>query len=163
GSVGDGRWGKCRLAVGRHGLGKLSPRFRAKCTVSALKCRRRVMRMNDQKPAGGMLWCVVAFIVAPLFFILSVGPACWLSSRLGAMGIVSYVYRPLTWVAETSDSDTLMSMLQTYSALGSTEDAAWAFSPEDLGNAEWTSGWFSLSTGGTIVLPLRAVAPSPVS
>jgi hypothetical protein len=118
--------------------------------------------MNDQKPAGWVLVCV-AMLLVPAFYVLSTGPACWLSSRWGAMDLVSHVYRPLTWVAEVSESETLMSMLQAYSALGSTEDTAWAFSPEDPGNAEWTSGWSTISMGGTIVLPLTAVAPSPVS
>ena len=118
--------------------------------------------MNDQKPAGWVLVCV-AMLLVPAFYVFSSGPACWLSSRWGAMGLVSHVYRPLTWVAEVSGSDMVMGMLQAYSALGSTEDAAWAFSPEEPGNAEWTSGWFSISIGGTIVLPLTAVAPSPVS
>ena len=115
--------------------------------------------MEEQKPAGWTFWCVVALTI-PVLYALSSGPACWLSSRWGAMEIVSDVYRPLTWVAEVSGSDTLMGMLQAYSALGSNDDSAWAFSPEDPGNAEWTSGWFTISTGGTIVLPLRVVAPS---
>jgi hypothetical protein len=118
--------------------------------------------MNDQKPAGWVLVCV-AMLLVPAFYVFSSGPACWLSSRWGAMGLVSHVYRPITRVVEVSGSDTLMSILQTYSALGSTEDAAWAFTPEDPGNAEWTSGWSTISMGGTIVLPLTAVAPSPVS
>jgi hypothetical protein len=114
--------------------------------------------MSEQKSAGWVFCCIVVLTVI-LLYVLAAGPACWLSSRWGAMGIVSHVYRPVTWVAEISGSDRLMAMLQMYSALGSTEDSAWGLNPDTPGEAEWTSGWFPISTGGTIVLPLRAGAP----
>ncbi len=117
--------------------------------------------MNEEKRAGWTFWSVVAVFLFVSYCVM-IGPACWLSSRVGGMDIVSQVYRPVTWVSEVSGSDTLMAMLQLYSALGSTEDSAWEFSPEDPGKAEWISGWFPISTGGTVVLPLPGVAPSPV-
>jgi len=113
---------------------------------------------TDSKKPGVAFWTTVACL-ALLAYGASLGPGCWLSSRFGGMHIVSHVYRPITWIAEISGSDSLMGMLQAYSALGSTDDATWAFSVEHPGKAEWESGWFSISIGGTIELPLRVVVP----
>jgi len=109
---------------------------------------------EEHQRAGWSFYCVVALSVSSLL-VLSIGPACWLSSRWGGMNIVSQVYRPVTWVAEVSGSDAVMGILQTFSTLGST-NSAWAFSPDDPGKAEWASVWPSLST---VEIPLSVIAP----
>jgi hypothetical protein len=48
--------------------------------------------MNEKKRPGWAFWCVAAFIVAPLLYFLSVGPACWLSSRWRGSTVVSQIY-----------------------------------------------------------------------
>src|SRR5262245_41503974 len=97
--------------------------------------------MNEQKPPTWVLACV-AMLLVPVFYVLSSGPACWLSSRWGGTRVVSQVYRPLTWAAEVTGGDTLMGVLQSYSALGSIQDSGWLYNLGEPGRAEWISGFY---------------------
>ncbi|MSR56162.1 MAG: hypothetical protein EXS05_00575 [Planctomycetaceae bacterium] len=59
---------------------------------------------TPRKPTAGF-WIVVAAVVLPVLYVLSFGPACWISSRAQPSGeIVSVIYRPLI-EAMTDDSD----------------------------------------------------------
>jgi hypothetical protein len=61
--------------------------------------------MSDERklPCIGPL--AAGLVVLPVIYILSLGPACWLSSRFGGERYVSIAYRPVTFVAEVTDSN----------------------------------------------------------
>jgi len=45
-----------------------------------------------------------------VLYVLSFGPACWISSRLDVGGkLVSVIYRPLTWIMIDDDDSTTVS------------------------------------------------------
>jgi len=93
--------------------------------------------MDEQKQSGWAFWCVVVSLSAPLFYVFSFGPACWSSSRWGGSRIVSYAYRPLTWTAEVTKSDTLMDAIQRYSELYTVGVWEWSLDPDNPGEAIW--------------------------
>src|SRR5262245_59665927 len=111
--------------------------------------------MDEQKRAGWAFWCVVA-VTIPLLFVLSVGPACWVSSRFGGAKLVTIAYRPVTFVAEVTASDGLMDAIQWYSQLGSSDFHLWSFSPDQPGHAEWSPFEWELPPG-------RWIGPIPVT
>jgi hypothetical protein len=94
--------------------------------------------MKNDRTTPGLGFAVL--LVLPVFYLLLLGPACWLSSRWGGTAIVSHVYRPVTWAAEITESDTLLEGLEWYSELGSTEFSEWEFDPDNPGHSKWNSG-----------------------
>ena len=93
--------------------------------------------MTEQKQPGWTFWCIVA-VTLPLLFLLSIGPACWLSSRFGGANVVTMAYRPVTFVAEFTGSDGIMDALQWYSQLGMSDFHLWSFSTDQPGHAVWS-------------------------
>jgi hypothetical protein len=54
--------------------------------------------MDERKKHGWPFWFAAAMVVAaPLLYVASVGPAYWISSRLGgdSIQVICFVYRPL--------------------------------------------------------------------
>jgi hypothetical protein len=90
--------------------------------------------MDQQKQPTGLFIAVILGLLA----CYGLGPACWLSSRFGGATVVTITYRPVTFVAEVSDSDGLMDAMQWYSQLGSSDFHVWSFSPDQPGHAQWS-------------------------
>jgi len=74
-------------------------------------------------------------LVVVLLYPMSVGPACWVSSRMdaGASG-VSVAYRPLTW--GMSQGEQIAKAISWYSQLGSAQGWEWIESGV-AGTATW--------------------------
>jgi hypothetical protein len=52
--------------------------------------------MTDRKKPGWAFWAAVVLVALPVLYVLSFGPACWISSRLGhGGGLLPTIYRPL--------------------------------------------------------------------
>ena len=79
--------------------------------------------MTDHKKPGVAFWATVMLTVLVLY-VLSIGPACWISSRTDAGGsTLSVVYRPLTW--GMSRSERIADAVSWYSKLGAADDWGW--------------------------------------
>lgn len=98
--------------------------------------RRRDYRKRDMdtyKP----LWPKIAATVAVLAFLypLSIGPACWVSSRIDAGGtLLGTVYYPLLWLSVRSP-ETIGDRMQWYVELGALDGWTWVLT--DDGSIEW--------------------------
>jgi len=78
---------------------------------------------EERKKPGVAFWATVVVVVV-LAYPLSLGPACWVSSRMNAgESTVSSVYRPLT--LGMSKSERIAAAIDWYSALDSANDWAW--------------------------------------
>lgn len=69
-------------------------------------------------------WTLAAVVAVPVLYVLSFGPACWISSRANSgSSVVSAVYRPLTWGA--SRNNHVDDALSWYSEIGAARDWKW--------------------------------------
>ena len=93
---------------------------------------------HERRP-GWVFGSAVALLL-PLLYLGALGPLAWISSRWGGREAVSLMYRPVTWVAEVSESDVLMDAIDGYSKFGAAESSGWIFIPEKPGHARWTVG-----------------------
>ena len=81
------------------------------------------MNFDGRKP-GAAFWATVVVVIALVGYPLSVGPACWLSSRMNyGASTVSSVYRPLTWA--TARSERFADAVAWYSRIGSAGGWSW--------------------------------------
>ena len=94
--------------------------------------------VEEQKRTGRAFWWVVA-VTLLLLFVLSIGPACWLSSRFGGAKVVTTVYRPVTWAVEATGSETLMNGMEWWAGLGAEEYWFWTINFTQPGQSEWTN------------------------
>jgi hypothetical protein len=80
--------------------------------------------MTDRKLPTAGFWITVALVAVLVGYPLSIGPACWISSRAQAgESLVSTVYRPLRWGMKQSEQ--IASAINWYSKLGSANDYSW--------------------------------------
>jgi hypothetical protein len=88
--------------------------------------------MTDRKKPGAAFWATVLLVV-PMLYVLSFGPACWITSRteIGA-GILPTLYRPMIW-AWDSYPQSLHHQLLWYSRVGA-KDWWWCGEGE---SSEW--------------------------
>ena len=100
---------------------------------------------DDRKSTGAGTWSLL-IIGALLLYPVSLGPACWISSRVGGEKVVTIAYRPLTWAAEVIGSNALMTGIQAYSRLGTIEFWVWTLNPDEPGGA----GWLPVPLGGDV-------------
>jgi hypothetical protein len=104
--------------------------------------------MSDQRPTAGV-WglCGLVIVGVLVFYPISLGPSCWLSSRFGGGTVVSAVYRPLTWTAIATNSPALRSGIDWYSTVGAADYWIWMkfghnqFGGPDVVEWEWTGSW----------------------
>jgi hypothetical protein len=92
--------------------------------------------MNEQKRPGWAFWFVAA-VSAPLCYVLSLGPSCWLSARYGGEKVVTLAYRPLTAIAERANSRHLDTLICRYSELGAAGQWRWMSFTEAPGDVKW--------------------------
>jgi hypothetical protein len=79
--------------------------------------------MTSRKKPGVAFWATVVVVVL-MGYPLSLGPACWISSRTKTGGaVVSMFYRPMMW--GMSRSGRVSNALSWYSDLGSAEGWTW--------------------------------------
>jgi len=99
---------------------------------------------SDRKHPTPGFWLTVALVTALVGYPLSVGPACWISSRAGtiiAARTVNRFYRPLTWCVEATHSESLRNGLQWYSRLLAGDGWHWLWTPwMQAGEATWWGG-----------------------
>ena len=100
--------------------------------------------MNERKPSAGF-WIAVAIVAIVILYPLSLGPACWISSRLGAGAlVVSVVYRPITWFVPTRRvifrPNQLEAAMRHYSEFAAAPDWRWysvSYGPGQPQRWEW--------------------------
>ena len=116
---------------------------------------------EPRKKPGIAFWATVVVVVA-LVYLLSFGPACWISSRMNVgADLVPVVYRPLTW-AMSPDPETMFNRVGSWYALvGARENWMWgaAWDPGSGRFVDWV--WVSLDpTYSPAALPF-ALPPTP--
>jgi hypothetical protein len=93
--------------------------------------------MEDRKPPTTL--CVMVILGTLVCYGLGLGPACWVSSRVGGTKVVTAAYRPVTFAAEVTGSVALMDAIRWFSGLGASGFHEWMFSPDAPGHAEWAA------------------------
>jgi hypothetical protein len=84
---------------------------------------------SDRKKPGVAFWATVALLVAPLFYVLSFGPACWLVARADLrtrQDLVNLPFRPVIW-AYSRSSGTFEAAMRWYAMVGCGTDSDWGF------------------------------------
>src|SRR5262249_49742233 len=100
--------------------------------------------MTERKPTAGF-WIAVTLLAIVMLYPLSLGPACWISSRLRAGShVVSVVYRPITWFVPTRrvifTSNSLETTMRRYSEFAAAPDSGWyaiSYGPGQPQRWEW--------------------------
>jgi len=83
--------------------------------------------MSDEREYPLWPWVVGLCVGLPVLYVVSFGPACWITSRLNLPGDwLVVVYRPVTAVIELR-SGLLCDAVQWYSFLGASKDWGWWF------------------------------------
>ena|SRR5437660_1479515 len=120
--------------------------------------------MTDKQRTPGAGFFATICVVVIVAYALSIGPACWVSSRVGAARFVTVFYKPVTWTAEVIDSDALKEQIQWYSDLGAAGVWTWTFGAAEPGDVEWCEVGFEMdfSTGpsGFTTMPSGTGLPS---
>jgi len=97
----------------------------------------------EKKRPGIGFWSTVIFAVL-VAYPLSVGTACWISSRAGGERTVTLIYRPLTLACrlsgdgETARRSTLTQLFLSYSTWGAAK--GWFWMSWDRDSWEWEEG-----------------------
>ncbi len=87
---------------------------------------RKTMTTSRKQP-GVAFWATVVVVVV-VVYLLSIGPACWLTSRLDAgVEFVSIVYRPITLFFVGSDHGVspVGTAIRWYSCIGAAPGWGW--------------------------------------
>ena len=79
---------------------------------------------EERKKVGAGFWIVIAAIVA-LAYPVSIGPACWISSRAGrGSEFVSWVYSPVIRICDKGP-DFVRRIVRSYSEFGAPGNWVW--------------------------------------
>jgi hypothetical protein len=74
--------------------------------------------MADSRKPSAAFWTAVALTVLIVGYPLSLGPACWISSRAGrGENAVTIVYRPILWNVSWNGRQPLHRLVTWYSKL----------------------------------------------
>jgi hypothetical protein len=73
--------------------------------------------VTDKQRTPGAGFFATICVVALMSYPLSIGPACWASSRVGGAGVVTVVYRPVIALVGTGKTDGLAYAVEWYSAV----------------------------------------------
>jgi hypothetical protein len=124
------------------------------------------MTGKQRTPGAGFFATICMVVIAA--YALSIGPACWISSRVGAARFVTIFYKPVTWAVEVTDSDALRKGIQWYSDLGTAGVWTWTFGAAEPGDVEWCQIELfdiDLSTGppAFTTMPSGTGLPSPAT
>jgi hypothetical protein len=97
--------------------------------------------MTDHKKPGVAFWATVAVVVVLMLYVLSLGPACWITSRMNfGTSTIGVIYRPIVPVMwRTGDVTVLGTILDQYSRVGAAPHWQWErvdfFGPDPWGPA----------------------------
>jgi hypothetical protein len=107
-----------------------------------LRFWRRPLPWTDKltdKRAGWVFWSVVALLL-PVLYLGALGPASWFTARFGGANAVTFVYRPLTSMAQVVDRSLggyrIMNAVQWYSGVAAPAGWKWDHNGRP-GTAEW--------------------------
>jgi hypothetical protein len=101
--------------------------------------------ISSGKKPGVAFWATVVVVVVLIAYPLSIGPACWISSRanLGTYEVMD-VYSPLLTLAMSTDSKTVVNrVIWWYTEVGAAED--WEWDPiweDDASGISRPVGWW---------------------
>jgi hypothetical protein len=96
---------------------------------------------SDRKHPSAALGITVALVVVLVGYPLSMGPACWISSRLNAGArAVTFAYEPINWIRDRSPVS-IADALDRYSQLGAAEGWCWRTHFSEEGFLEPGSHW----------------------
>src|SRR5262245_35735933 len=104
----------------------------------------RGMSETPKKP-GAAFWATVVVVGVPLLYVLSIGPACWISSQTGSgVTAVGRIYQPLTRCLTdgSPESEGISAQaMRWYSCLGAPPGWDWSIGVSD-GEVRWFwLGW----------------------
>jgi hypothetical protein len=69
-------------------------------------------------------WICVALL--PVLYVLSFGPACWITSRLDIRVVtLPTLYAPITWAMSAETDTTISRMIMGYAEFGAADNWAW--------------------------------------
>ena len=100
------------------------------------------MTSSPKKP-GMAFWATVVVVVG-LVYVLSIGPACWLTSRLNTGAeFVPIVYRPITLfiVGSNGHLSPAGRAIRWYSSIGAAPKWRWWRNPAGSNFSEWSDAW----------------------
>ena len=83
--------------------------------------------MSEQrKKPGGAFWATVLVVGLPLLYVVSFGPACWITSRLDrGADLLPVIYRPFTWGMSPQTDTTIDRAIMRYAEVGAAENWVW--------------------------------------
>jgi hypothetical protein len=93
--------------------------------------------MMDHRKQPTALFAVV-ILGAVICYLGGLGPACWVTSRVGGEKVVTAAYKPVTWAFEAIGNERLLDVFGSYCCWGARNDYWWNLDAEDPGNAEWS-------------------------
>lgn len=77
--------------------------------------------MAERKKPGWAFLLTIAFVGLPLLYVVSFGPACWVSSRMGRGAfVVDVAFQPIMRLAYRGPAP-ISGMLKWYTELGAAE------------------------------------------
>ncbi len=101
----------------------------------------------SRKKPGVAFWATVVVLVGLSGYPLSMGPACWISSRMDTgAGIVTIAYQPINWIRDcpvdsNSAVEGIEGILDRYSQFGAADGWCWRICIGDDGRVEPGSRW----------------------
>lgn len=94
--------------------------------------------MNEYRKPIWPKIVVTVFVLLPVLYAASIGPACWISSRINVGGrLIATIYYPLLWLSVRSP-EPIGNFVGWYVRLGALEDWAWILSGDR--SIEWAEG-----------------------
>jgi len=90
--------------------------------------------MTDRKKPTAGFWITVALLAVLVGYPLSIGPACWISSRTRVgVRLIPTIYRPITWAClpEGRVDNPIGAALDWYAGLGASK--GWRWTPRPIG------------------------------
>jgi hypothetical protein len=80
--------------------------------------------VTDRKKPSAAFWTTVVVILLPLLYVLSFGPACWITSRTERGGaLMPVIYRPITW--RLSGPQPVRDAIHWYASIGAAPYWRW--------------------------------------
>jgi hypothetical protein len=96
-------------------------------TASAAFCVWLTVRIINRRERWAK-WTLAVVVGLPVLYVASLGPACWLTSRIDSgAGTISKVYRPLRWTFDSGPFPSLGMATEWYAMLGAADGWRWSY------------------------------------